>query len=45
VLFDDLVGFGGSDVEQPISASSELAEAKREESVAYGRHEEDRLGR
>ena len=45
VLFEDLVGFGGNDVEQPISASSELPEGKREERVAYGRRDEDRLGR
>jgi len=44
VLFEDLVGFGGSDVEQPISASPELVES-RPERVTYGRREEDRLRR
>jgi heme exporter protein D len=44
VLFEDLVGFGGTDVEQPISASSELP-ARSEERVAYGRREEDHLRR
>ena len=43
VLFEDLVGFGGNDVEQPISASSEVPDSK--ERVAYGRREEDRLRR
>jgi hypothetical protein len=44
VLFEDLVGFGGEDVEQPISASSELSES-RPERVTYGRRDEDRLRR
>jgi len=44
VLFEDLVGFGGEDVEQPISATSEVQES-REERIAYGRREEDRLRR
>ena len=44
VLFEDLVGFGGSDVEQPISASSELPSTSQER-VTYGRRDEDRLRR
>jgi hypothetical protein len=44
VLFEDLVGFGGHDVEQPISATSEVPES-REERITYGRREEDRLRR
>jgi len=43
VLFEELVGFGGDDVEQPIRAASEVSET--EERVAYGRREEDRLRR
>lgn len=45
VLFEDLVGFGGSDIEQPISPSNELAAESRNERVTYGRREEDRLRR
>lgn len=44
VLFEDLVGFGGNDVEQPISASSEVRDTA-DDRVAYGRREEDRLRR
>jgi len=44
VLFEDLVGFGGSDVEQPINATSEVEET-RNERVLYGRRDEDRLRR
>ncbi|HEY4640676.1 MAG TPA: hypothetical protein VII75_04980 [Thermoanaerobaculia bacterium] len=44
VLFENLVGFGGTDVEQPINAASEIP-SKSEERVAYGRREEDRLRR
>jgi hypothetical protein len=43
VLFEDLVGFGGQDIEQPISASAEVPESV--ERVTYGRREEDRLRR
>jgi hypothetical protein len=44
VLFEDLVGFGGHDVEQPINASSEVSETATER-VAYGRRDDDRLRR
>jgi len=44
VLFEDLVGFGGHDVEQPINARSEVEDAAAER-VAYGRREDDRLRR
>ena len=44
VLFEDLVGFGGSDVEQPINAASEVPETQNER-VLYGRRDEDRLRR
>jgi hypothetical protein len=44
VLFEDLVGFGGEDVEQPISASAELSDS-RPERVTYGRRDDDRLRR
>ena len=45
VLFEDLVGIGGSDVEQPIATMSEVRE-EREPRVAYGRHgDEGRLRR
>jgi len=44
VLFEDLVGFGGEDIEQPISASAELSDS-RPERVTYGRRDDDRLRR
>ncbi len=43
VLFEDLVGFSGDDVEQPIQPASEVRDA--EERIAYGRRAEDRLRR
>jgi hypothetical protein len=44
VLFEDLVGFGGHDIEQPINARSEVEDVGTER-VAYGRREDDRLRR
>ncbi len=43
MLFEELVGFGGDDVEQPIRSTSDVRDA--EERVTYGRREEDRLRR